>query len=596
MRRRALHLLLAATAACLAVATPLAATTIAPPANLGRLAQMSHSVVLARAADTRVEDRGLPVSVTTFEQVSMVGGRELPAVFEVEVPGGRIDEHHAAIVEGAPRFTDGHTYLMFLARAPRDRWRPQMLAYGLFEEVDGKLLTPVPEAHALEILGKRFEPPATYDERALVARLRAVLAGAPWDATRAGLVRGEEAAAAAAATLVGKAVAGAPAACVFQTDPNDNLPLRKFGYETGAAMSIAPTTPGQSGISDGGVSAVQQGTAAWTNHPDSVINFSAAATRPRAISCTASSDVDQGGVVFNDPCNDITDLVGCAGTLAFGGSFYDPSTSKPHDGVQWHDVTVPFVVVNNGSECVGETKFKTMVTHELGHTQGFGHHNDPNATMAAVLPNDNRGAALATTDQECASFSYHTFLDVPYRYFAWQFIEAVDDAGVDHGCGSGNFCPGSAMTREVMAVWLLKAKEGASYVPPACTTATFSDVPCSSAYAPWIYELVRRGVTAGCSPGLYCPTDSVTRSQMAVFLLATLQGPGWSPPACTVPRFHDVPCSSPFAPWVDEIAARGITAGCGGGDYCPNGVVTRDQMAVFVTTNFRLPTPPAPPP
>jgi hypothetical protein len=123
----------------------------------------------------------------------------------------------------------------------------------------------------------------------------------------------------------------------------------------------------------------------------------------------------------------------------------------------------------------------------------------------------------------------------------------------------------------------------------------FADVPCSSSFAPWINELVRRGVTAGCGGGNYCPGNSVTRAQMAVFLLATLQGQGWSPPACTTPAFADVPCSSPFAPWVDELVRRGVTAGCGGGNYCPNSVVSRDQMAVFLATNFSLPVPPAPP-
>jgi hypothetical protein len=82
---------------------------------------------------------------------------------------------------------------------------------------------------------------------------------------------------------------------------------------------------------------------------------------------------------------------------------------------------------------------------------------------------------------------------------------------------------------------------------------------------------------------------------MAVFLLATLQGPGWAPPACTTPSFADMPCSSPFAPWVDELARRGVTAGCGSGNYCPNSTINRDQMAVFLSTNFNLPVPPAPP-
>jgi hypothetical protein len=50
-----------------------------------------------------------------------------------------------------------------------------------------------------------------------------------------------------------------------------------------------------------------------------------------------------------------------------------------------------------------------------------------------------------------------------------------------------------------------------------------------------------------------------------------------------------VPSSSPFCPWVGELARRGVTSGCGGGNYCPGDPVNRAQMAVFLTTTFHLP-------
>ena len=49
----------------------------------------------------------------------------------------------------------------------------------------------------------------------------------------------------------------------------------------------------------------------------------------------------------------------------------------------------------------------------------------------------------------------------------------------------------------------------------------FTDVPASSPFCRWIEELVRRGVVSGCGPGLYCPSDPVTREQMGVFLSVT---------------------------------------------------------------------------
>jgi hypothetical protein len=117
----------------------------------------------------------------------------------------------------------------------------------------------------------------------------------------------------------------------------------------------------------------------------------------------------------------------------------------------------------------------------------------------------------------------------------------------------------------------------------------FSDVPCSSGFARWVNELAARQVTAGCGSNNYCPDNPVTRAQMAVFLLRTSDGPTYTPPACTTPPFGDVPCSSPFAPWIKELVVRNITAGCGGGNFCPENAVTRAQMAVFLVVTFALP-------
>ena len=76
---------------------------------------------------------------------------------------------------------------------------------------------------------------------------------------------------------------------------------------------------------------------------------------------------------------------------------------------------------------------------------------------------------------------------------------------------------------------------------------------------------------------------------MAVFALATLEGPGYPPPACTTPMFNDVPASNGFCRWIEELARRGIVTGCGGGNYCPNSATTRGEMAVFLVGTFSLP-------
>jgi S-layer homology domain len=180
-----------------------------------------------------------------------------------------------------------------------------------------------------------------------------------------------------------------------------------------------------------------------------------------------------------------------------------------------------------------------------------------------------------------------SFVDVPRVSGFYRFVETVLHRGITAGCSPTQYCPAASTTREQMAVFVLVAKEGAGYVPLACTTPVFSDVPATSPFCRWIEELFRRGVVGGCGGSLYCPSSAVTRDQMAVFVLRTLD-PTLVPPFCTTPIFADVPASSPFCRWIEELARRGVVTGCGGGNYCPTAPVTREQMAVFLSVTFGL--------
>jgi hypothetical protein len=74
-----------------------------------------------------------------------------------------------------------------------------------------------------------------------------------------------------------------------------------------------------------------------------------------------------------------------------------------------------------------------------------------------------------------------------------------------------------------MAVFLLRARHGGSYVPPAVAASRFTDVPSDFWARDWIEQLAVEGITTGCAPNLYCPGDSVGRDQMAAFLARTFQ-------------------------------------------------------------------------
>ena len=179
------------------------------------------------------------------------------------------------------------------------------------------------------------------------------------------------------------------------------------------------------------------------------------------------------------------------------------------------------------------------------------------------------------------------FSDVPaFQQFYSQITKLVANQ-ITVGCGTGIYCPLDSVTRQQMAVFLMKSKNGLCYVPPPCS-GVFPDVPCSSNFAPWIEALAASGITGGCGGGNYCPTNAVTRQQMAVFLLKARHGSSYVPPPCSG-DFPDVPCPSQFADWIEQLAAEGITGGCGGGNYCPTQAVRRDQMAAFLQNTFLFP-------
>ncbi len=180
-----------------------------------------------------------------------------------------------------------------------------------------------------------------------------------------------------------------------------------------------------------------------------------------------------------------------------------------------------------------------------------------------------------------------SFADVPGSDPFYAKIETLFHAGVTAGCAAGAYCPQSSITRAQMAVFLLKGKLGFVYAPPPGTGTRFADVPPGSFALDWIEDLADSAITAGCDPILYCPDRVVTRAQMAVFLLKARHGSAYAPPPA-VGLFSDVPVDSPFAPWIEELAVEGITAGCGGGNYCPDSPNTRAQMAAFLDATFGL--------
>ena len=118
------------------------------------------------------------------------------------------------------------------------------------------------------------------------------------------------------------------------------------------------------------------------------------------------------------------------------------------------------------------------------------------------------------------------FADLPVTGKEWMqdWVENFYTEGMTTGCSASplSFCPEREVTRAEMAVFVLRAKYGSTYVPPTPTTPIFSDVPVAGKewMQAWIEQFYKEGITTGCgtSPLRYCPEQKVTRMEMAVFI------------------------------------------------------------------------------
>ncbi len=252
----------------------------------------------------------------------------------------------------------------------------------------------------------------------------------------------------------------------------------------------------------------------------------------------------------------------------------------------------------------GDT-FTYILVSGTGSTDNTSFSTTGNTLKTAVVFNyatkNSYSIRVRTTDQGGLYFEKaftvsitnqpNIFTDVPDSYWAVSWIERLYNAGITGGCSTSPlmYCPDNTVTRAQMAVFLLKGIHGSSYSPPAASGTVFSDVPLGYWAASWVEQLLAEGITGGCATGQYCPENVVTRAQMAVFLLKAEHGSSYAPPSASGTKFSDVPLGYWAASWIEQLAAEGITSGCGGTNYCPEDSVTRAQMAVFLVKTFGLP-------
>jgi glucose/arabinose dehydrogenase len=166
---------------------------------------------------------------------------------------------------------------------------------------------------------------------------------------------------------------------------------------------------------------------------------------------------------------------------------------------------------------------------------------------------------------EFSDIANSTFLDAIH----WLYYE-----GITGGCGSGKYCPKASVTRAQMAMFL----DRAIGLGPTGTNFFTDDEGITGEAS--INRLAASGITGGCTPTTYCPTNRVTREQMAMFLDRALDLPS------TTTDFFTDDEGRTGENAINRMAAAGLTGGCSATQYCPTASVTREQMAAFLRRAF----------
>jgi hypothetical protein len=238
----------------------------------------------------------------------------------------------------------------------------------------------------------------------------------------------------------------------------------------------------------------------------------------------------------------------------------------------WTSISgVPFVIVNSGSSGLGPGFSAYSVTANLDSAPRTGSLSVAGNILQIIQPPETPEPPYS---------------DVPALHPFANHIALMKTNAITSGCTASAYCPDGTTTRAQMAVFIIRAMLGGDGFTFR-QTPYFTDVPATHPFFKWIQKMREFGITSGCGATTYCPDDSVTRGQMAVFIFRALTGNSFA--FSPTPYFTDVPSTNPFFAFIQKMKEWGVTTGCTATEYCVDAPTTRGQMAVFIVRAFFTP-------
>ncbi|MFP5261224.1 MAG: NBR1-Ig-like domain-containing protein [Blastocatellia bacterium] len=320
--------------------------------------------------------------------------------------GGVVGEE-STVIFGAPEYKAGRRVLLFLDTARDGTLRVAHLFQGKYDVVDDSRAARVErkvDKGAINLLGASEGSDITNTSTLarFTKKIKRVLRARAADVSALDAEKDQPLIVETPPEYVDDAAQGAPEADV--TPQYTFLgSYRWFEPDTGQPV-VYRVNPAASPIAGGGTSEINQAFAAWTNVTTTALVLQNGGS-------TTMFGFRQDGVStisYDDPLDQMSDPVGCSGTLALGGVTSAGGGTRVIGGLTFSHIFEGDVVFNRNFACfLGvSSNLAEVATHEIGHSIGFGHSADPAATMYATAHGGGRGATLGSDDVAAVTFLY----------------------------------------------------------------------------------------------------------------------------------------------------------------------------------------------
>ena len=360
----------------------------------------SRFIVSGRVISVTTDRDGPGLMVWTYVEVRadrVLKGDLHEGTIVLKQLGGAVGDSGVRVV-GQPRFSPGEGVLLYLNAAADGSLHTAHNFMGKFSVIEDATGTEFVErsidANEIDLLARTSSGEVTnrspFDdyvgkiqrtlrrEAALVAEVDAARSGQPFVAVPREFLRAK------------KKSGGFTAEFVFFSDP-----VRWMEADSGQPIRYF-VNPNASPVAGGGSAEIARAMASWPNQSGASIQLQVAG---QTGSCGIVFD-NINTISFGDCLNQLDPPVGCAGVVGLTAISFVRET-KVIGGTTFSRLLEADTVFNDGMNCFlgNSANLAEVACHELGHSIGLGHSNDPSAIMWGSASGHGRDATLGADDK-----------------------------------------------------------------------------------------------------------------------------------------------------------------------------------------------------